>query len=76
MVEGDALPVCDTCMENYDEKVAPLIRELVSDEAWGHCNRHSDKDRKVPNRLAYVCSHIHQHNDWLSDLNDNCKIGK
>lgn len=33
MVEGDALPVCDTCMENYDEKVAPLIRELVSDEA-------------------------------------------
>lgn len=33
MVNDVALPVCGGCMENYDEKVAPLIRELVSDEA-------------------------------------------
>ena len=31
-IEGLALPVCDHCMENYDDNVAPLVEELLSDD--------------------------------------------
>ena len=31
-VDDVSLPVCDYCMENYDENVAPLVEELLSDD--------------------------------------------